>query len=180
MSLFESLLKSIFVFSIVWALSMPSQAKEPYPLPEFTQTAAQEWLNSKPLTKKDLLGKVTLVDIWTFDCWNCYRSFPWLHGVEKNYQSKGFQIIGIHSPEFDHEKIHSNIIAKMKQFKITNPVMVDNDMAYWRSLNNRYWPSYFIVDKKGNVRANFIGETHKNSAQARKIETLVEKLLAET
>ena len=175
-----SWLKSIGVFSIIWMLSMPSQAKEPYPLPEFTQTSAQEWLNSKPLTKKDLLGKVTLVDIWTFDCWNCYRSFPWLHGIEKSYQSKGFQIIGIHSPEFDHEKIHSNIIAKMKTFKITNPVMVDNDMAYWRSLNNRYWPAYYLVDKKGNVRASFIGETHKDSAQANKIEALVEKLLAES
>jgi thiol-disulfide isomerase/thioredoxin len=161
-----------FVFSI--------QAKENYPLPEFTQTSPHEWLNSKPLSKKDLIGKVTLVDFWTFECWNCYRSFPWLHGVEKQYKHKGFQIIGVHTPEFEHEKVHASIKAKIKVFKITNPVMVDNDRAYWRAMNNRYWPSYFIIDKKGQVRANFIGETHKNSAQAKKIEALIERLLSES
>ncbi len=106
------IVKSIYFYLIILILTVPAQAKEPYPLPDFTQTSAQEWLNSKPLAKKDLLGKVTLVDFWTFDCWNCYRSFPWLHGVENNYKSKGFQILGIHSPEFSHEKIHSNIKAK--------------------------------------------------------------------
>lgn len=170
---------SVFVMLTAFMLVNPVQAKAPYAFPEFTQTSAQEWLNSKPLTKNDLLGKVTLVDFWTFDCWNCYRSFPWLHQVEKQNKAKGFQIIGIHSPEFDHEKIHTNIKAKIKQFKITNAVMVDNDMGFWKRMNNRYWPSYFIVDKKGNVRANFIGETHKGDPQAEKVEAMIAKLLAE-
>ena len=167
------------IFIISWLYISPTQAKESYALPEFTQTAPQEWLNSKPLSKQDLLGKVTLIDFWTFDCWNCYRSFPWLHGVEKQYSSKGFQIIGIHSPEFPHEKVHANIKAKIKEFNISNAVMVDNDMGYWRAMNNRYWPSYYLVDKKGRVRANFIGETHENSKQANKIEALIAQLLAE-
>jgi thiol-disulfide isomerase/thioredoxin len=177
-----SVLKKVYILLTVIALSLtvlPAVAKESYPLPEFTQTSAQEWLNSKPLTKKDLLGKVTLVDFWTFGCWNCYRSFPWLHGVEKQYKPQGFQILGIHSPEFESEKVHANIKAKLIEFKITNAVMVDNDMGYWRAMNNRYWPSYFIVDKQGQVRANFIGETHKGSAQANKIEALIGRLLVE-
>ena len=174
-----SVLLSLLVALGAVAFSFPSQAKEPYAIPEFTQTSAQEWLNSKPLTKKDLLGKVTLVDFWTYGCWNCYRSFPWLHAVEKQYKPKGFQIIGIHSPEFDHEKIHANIKQNIKKFKISNPVMVDNNMAFWKRMNNRYWPSYFIVDKKGKVRANFIGETHKGDPQAKKIEALIAGLLAE-
>lgn len=170
-------LVSILLFSL--SLSVSAQAKESYELPEFTQTSQTEWLNSNPLTKKDLLGKVTLVDFWTFDCWNCYRSFPWLHGVERKYKDKGFQVVGIHSPEFSHEKVHSNIIAKIKEFKITNPVMVDNDMGYWRAMKNRYWPAYYIVDKKGRVRANFIGETHKDTKQANDIEKVIKTLLAE-
>jgi len=176
----DSKLKLLYVFILSFAFSIaPTQAKESYAIPEFSQTSATEWFNSKPLNKKDLLGKVTLIDFWTFDCWNCYRSFPWLHGVEKTYRDKGFQIIGIHSPEFEYEKVHSNIKAKIKKFKITNAVMVDNDMSFWRAMNNRYWPSYYLVDKKGQVRANFVGETHKKSSQANKIESLIEKLLAE-
>ena len=173
------LLNGFFGVVFALAIAVPAQAKDAYALPEFTQTSPQEWLNSKPLTKKNLLGKVTLIDFWTFDCWNCYRSFPWLHDVESKYKNKGFQIVGIHSPEFDHEKVHSNIKAKIKQFKITNAVMVDNDMGYWRALKNRYWPAYYIVDKKGRVRANYIGETHKNTSQAVNIEATIEKLLAE-
>ena len=172
-------LNLVFGFLFTLALIAPSQASNNYQLPEFTQTSPQEWLNSKPLTRKDLLGKVTLVDFWTFDCWNCYRSFPWLHGVEKKYKQKGFQIVGIHSPEFEHEKVHANIKAKIKQFKITNAVMVDNDMGYWRKMRNRYWPAYYLVDKNGQVRANYIGETHKNTTQANNIEAQIEKLLAE-
>ena len=167
------------VLLLSFLLSFSIQAKESYPLPNFTQTSTQEWLNSKPLTKKDLLGKVTLIDFWTFSCWNCYRSFPWLHGLEKQFKPQGFQVIGIHSPEFENEKIHANIKAKIKEFKITNAVMVDNDMGFWRAMNNRYWPSYFIVDKTGQVRANFVGETHENSAQTNKIEALIARLLAE-
>ena len=174
------LLSLFYGLLLTLVMSMPLPAKESYPLPAFTQTSAQEWLNSKPLTKKDLLGKVTLIDFWTFDCWNCYRSFPWLHGVEKQFKPQGFQIVGIHSPEFAHEKVHANIKAKIKQFKITNPVMVDNDMGFWQKMNNRYWPAYYLVDKKGLVRANFIGETHKDSAQAKNIEAMIVKLLKET
>lgn len=176
---FNRLLKGVVAVFFALFLTIPVQAKEAYELPEFTQTSAQEWLNSKPLTKQNLLGKVTLIDFWTFDCWNCYRSFPWLHEVENEYKNKGFQIVGIHSPEFEHEKIHANIKAKIKQFNITNAVMVDNDMSYWRAMKNSYWPAYYIVDKRGQVRANFIGETHKNTSQAKKIEAIIEQLLAE-
>ena len=51
--------------------------------------------------------------------------------------------------------------------------------VFWRKMNNRYWPSYFLVDKKGRVRANFVGETHKGDAQSIKIEAMIAKLLAE-
>ena len=170
---------SLFLLLISVTTTLPVQAKEPYAFPEFTQISEQEWLNSKPLSRKDLIGKVTLVDFWTYGCWNCYRSFPWLHGIEMQNKSKGFQVIGIHSPEFDHEKIHGNIKQKIKKFNITNPVMVDNDMAFWKRMKNRYWPAYYLVDKKGRVRGSFIGETHKGDPQAIEVEAMIAKLLTE-
>lgn len=148
-------------------------------LPEFTQTSASAWINSEPLSRDDLLGKVTLIDIWTFDCWNCYRSFPWLREVEKKYSGKGFQIIGIHSPEFDHEHERDRVEAKVKEFELHHPVMMDNDFSYWRALGNRYWPTYYLVDTDGYVRARYIGETHVGDQQAAKIESEIEALLKE-
>jgi thiol-disulfide isomerase/thioredoxin len=120
--------------------------KKPYKIPEFTHHEANEWINSEPLTVKDLKAKVVLIDMWTFDCWNCYRSFPWLNSLEEKYQNQGLQIIGVHTPEFDHEKIQANIEAKVKKFKLHYPIMIDNDFSYWRALNNRYWPAYYLVN----------------------------------
>ncbi len=151
----------------------------PKPLPEFTHTKPELWLNSAPLTKKQLEGKVILVDFWTFACWNCYRSFPWLNDLESRLESKGLQVIGVHSPEFERERVKKNIEEKIKEFKLKHPVMIDNDFSYWKALNNRYWPAFYLVDKKGFIRATFAGETHKGTARAEEIEKLINKLLAE-
>ena len=152
---------------------------KPIKAPEFTHTSPNEWLNSGPLTLTDLKGKVVLVDFWTFDCWNCYRSFPWLRAMESRLEPKGLQIIGVHSPEFDHEKVKKNIVAKIKEFKLHHPVMIDNDHSYWRAMNNRYWPAYYIIDKKNAVRAVFVGETHEGDRNAKRMEDLIVSLLNE-
>ena len=151
----------------------------PVPAPEFTHQRTDDWLNSKPLALADLRERVVLLDFWTFDCWNCYRSFPWLRDLEQRLQPRGLQVIGVHSPEFEHEKVRANVAAKIREFQLTHPVMIDNDFSYWKAMGNRYWPAYYIIDKKGQVRAVFVGETHAGDAQATAMESLLTGLLAE-
>lgn len=148
-------------------------------LPQFTQKESSQWINSDAISVDELKGNVVLVDVWTFECWNCYRSFPWLRDLESRYSSKGLKVIGIHSPEFEREKVISSIKQKVKEFKLHHPVMVDNDMAYWRALRNRYWPAFYVVDKNGNIRDVVIGETHKGDRNAIKIEKKIKALLLE-
>ena len=150
------------------------------PAPAFTHTEQKEWLNSVPLTWDDLRGKVVLLDFWTFDCWNCYRSFPWLKAMESRLEPGGLQVIGVHTPEFDHERIRENVEAKTREFGLQHPVMIDNDFSYWRAVGNRYWPAFYIFDKQGRLRATFIGETHEGDRQAREIETVIKDLLKES
>jgi len=156
-----------------------AQAFEQRPLPEFTNQDPQFWLNSGPLQIEDLRGQVVLVDVWTFDCWNCYRSFPWLKGLEARLSDEPFRVIGIHSPEFEHEHDRARVAAKISEFGLEHPVMMDNDFAYWRALENRYWPAYYLVDKKGVVRHLYVGETHAGDARADLIEEQIRVLLAE-
>ncbi|MGR6873048.1 redoxin family protein [Pseudomonas sp. HK3] len=181
-------MRNIFILTCVAAISFFSfkailgnavYAIEPTPLPEFTQTQPQNWLKSKPLKKSDLKGKVVLMDIWTFSCWNCYRSFPWLNSLATSFKQDDFQVIGIHSPEFDHEKKPQAVLKKMDEFKLEHPVMIDNDFTYWRALNNQYWPTFYLIDKTGSIRYRFIGETHADTAKAKKIEQAIALLLAE-
>ena len=63
----------------------------PRAAPEFTHTEPEAWINSAPRKLADFKGKVVLIDFWTFDCWNCYRSFPWLHELEEQFSDQPFQ-----------------------------------------------------------------------------------------
>lgn len=161
------------------ALVYAARVNPPATMPEFTQVDAAAWFNSKPLSSGDLRGKVVLIDVWTYGCWNCYNSFPWLKGVEEKFADQDFTVIGIHTPEFDREKDPKNVAERIEHFELHHPVMMDNDKSYWRALNNRYWPAYYIVDKNGNIRDAFIGETHAGDPRAEKIEKVIAELLKE-
>lgn len=161
----------------VEAASLP--AEEALPMPPFTHSDPADWLNSEPLGWEDLRGKVVLVDIWTFDCWNCYRSIPWLHTLEKKFPPGKFTILGVHTPELPQEYVLKNVKAKVKEFEITHPVMIDNDYSYWNALKNRYWPAFYLVDAQGRVRARFVGETHVEDRNARAMEKVIGDLIDE-
>lgn len=169
---------AILVLSILLSLQgVAARDLAPRPLPEFTQERPDAWFNSPPLKVADLRGKVVLIDVWTYGCWNCYRSFPWLKGLEARLAGRPFQVIGIHSPEFEHERNADRVAAKIEAFGLRHPVMLDNDLAYWRALDNHYWPTYYLVDKAGRLRYRFVGETHAGDANARAIEAAIQKLL---
>ena len=168
-------------FLLLLLLGLPVSAKEltrPIPAPVF-HTSAELWINSRPLTMESLRGRVLLLDVWTFGCWNCYRSFPWLNDLEERFKDQAFTVLGIHSPEFAHEKDKGRLLDKVQEFGLKHPVMMDNDLAYWRALGNRYWPAFYLVDKEGLVRYLHVGETHKGDRRARAIERDLLLLLAE-
>ena len=167
------------LLAALWSWPALGAAAEGVVAPEFTHRDAKEWINSAPLSLAELRGKVVFVDFWTFDCWNCYRSFPWLNAMEARLAGEDFLVVGVHTPEFDHEKVRSNIEAKVKEFGLHHPVMIDNDFSYWRAMGNRYWPAFYLIDKRGRVRAAFVGETHEGTPQALKIEAAIRQLLAE-
>lgn len=157
----------------------PVVSAEVRPLPEFTHQAPADWLNSPPLTVASLKGKVLLIDFWTFECRNCYRSFPWLKGLESSLAEEDFQVIGVHSPEFDRERDRDQVFTKIREFRLRHPVMIDNDFSYWNALGNRYWPAFYLVDRRGDIRYGFIGETHRGDRQATTIEQRIRELLDE-
>lgn len=147
--------------------------------PAFTQQGPPDWLNSPPLAWSDLRGQVVLLDFWTFMCWNCYRSFPWLTGLEERLKDRDFRVIGVHTPEFEAERDRTRIAERADHFGLHHPIMVDNDHAYWKAMGNRYWPAYYLIDRQGRVRHYFVGETHAGDERAVEIEARIRELLAE-
>jgi hypothetical protein len=89
------------------------------------------------------------------------------------------QIIGIHSPEFDYEKDRAQMRQTMTKYHVDWPQVLDDNHDYWKKLNNRYWPAFYVVDKQGQIRGKFAGETHLKDPQASEIEKMIESLLQE-
>ncbi|MFA6391290.1 MAG: cytochrome c biogenesis protein DipZ [Patescibacteria group bacterium] len=117
-----------------------------------------EWINSDPLTLKELRGKVVLLDIWTYSCINCIRTLPYIQAWHEKYRDQGLVIIGVHTPEFEFEKIADNVRKATVDFGLTYPIMQDNNYATWRAYKNNYWPRKFLVDHTGKIIYDHIGE----------------------
>ncbi|MFI5343015.1 MAG: cytochrome c biogenesis protein DipZ [Chlamydiales bacterium] len=126
------------------------------PAPDFVGIEA--WINSNPLTIKELKGKVVLVDFWTYSCINCIRTLPYLKSWDDLYRDKGFVIVGVHTPEFEFEKSLSNVEDAVKRFGIRYPVALDNHYATWQAYDNSYWPADYLVDQEGIIREVHFGE----------------------
>src|SRR6185312_2024776 len=82
---------------------------------------AVEWLNSPPLTREALKGKVVLVDFWTYSCINCLRSIPYVRAWAEKYKDQGLVVIGVHTPEFAFEKNITNVKNAIGDLKVDYP-----------------------------------------------------------
>jgi thiol-disulfide isomerase/thioredoxin len=78
-----------------------------------------EWLNSKPLSIKDLRGKVVIVNIFVHSCINCHNSLPTLKNWYKKYKDQGLEIVGVHTPEFESDKNLAQTAASLKEDGVT-------------------------------------------------------------
>ena len=124
--------------------------------PEFA--GISNWINSPALTMELLRGKVVLIDFWTYTCVNCIRTLPYLRDWHDKYSDKGLVIVGVHSPEFDFEKVTENVERSAGELGVRWPIAQDNDFYTWRSYSNRAWPAKYLIDQHGVIRYIRIGE----------------------
>jgi len=116
------------------------------------------WIPSTPTTLAQLRGKVVLVKFWAFDCINCRRTLPATQAWYDRYHAKGFEIVAVHTPELDEERVPANVAAAVRRAHITYPVALDPDYATWRAYGNRYWPAEYLIDARGHLRLVHFGE----------------------
>jgi cytochrome c biogenesis protein CcdA/thiol-disulfide isomerase/thioredoxin len=143
--------------------------------PELVGT--QDWFNTpgdKPLSLRDLRGRVVLLDFWTYTCINCIRTLPYLKAWDEAYRDQGLTIIGVHTPEFPFEKDPDNVAAAIEQNGLRYPVVQDNDYATWGAYGNQYWPTKYLIDARGRVRYAHFGEGEYDET-----EKVIRELLAE-
>ena len=100
---------------------------------------------------------------------------PSLRGWHEKYSDQGLVIIGNHYPEFSHEEDLDNLKEAVDDLQIEYIVAQDNDGITWRAYRNRYWPTLYLIDKRGHIRYQHIGEGRYDETEA-----AITALLAET
>jgi cytochrome c biogenesis protein CcdA/thiol-disulfide isomerase/thioredoxin len=123
------------------------------------------WLNTpgdKPIDLHALRGKVVLIDFWAYSCINCQRAIPHVEGWYKAYHDNGFEVIGVHAPEYAFEKVTGNVEKGAADIGITYPIALDNNYSTWTNYRNLYWPAEYLIDGGGVVRHVKFGEGDYN------------------
>jgi thiol-disulfide isomerase/thioredoxin len=154
------------------------------PAPALQQTAqGGAWLNTPTpagYSLGALRGQVVIVNFWVFSCINCHNSLPTLQRWYGNYHAQGLEIIGVHTPEFDSDRPLASVVAALKDDGVTWPVLQDNALNNWHAWDNHYWPAFYLIDRRGTVRAVHNGEISSRYPRAIPgLEATIQALLAE-
>lgn len=126
--------------------------------PLYGLSGATGWLYSRPLTARELKGKVVLIDFWTYSCINCLRSMPYIEAWAQKYKSSGLVVIGVETPEFHFEQELPNVRKAIQKYGITFPVALDSNYSIWNAFHNEFWPADYFIGIRGKVRYEHFGE----------------------
>jgi thiol-disulfide isomerase/thioredoxin len=139
------------------------RAMEGKPAPSLT---VKDWIGAVQEVAK-LKGKVVVVDFWATWCPPCREALPENVKMIKEHGKAGLVIIGVHDAKRGADKM----AAMAKKEKINYPLSVDDAGKSAKIWNVQFWPSYFVIDRKGIIRAAGIAPEH--------VEEAVKKVLAD-
>ena len=112
-----------------------------------------------------------LLDFWATWCAPCRKSIPELQTLHEKYVKQGFTVVGISIDEGDVAVVDRFATSK----KVTYPIAVDGEKdPAWGAFRVKAVPAAFLIDRKGNIVAQWTGET----APTRTLESKLKELLA--
>lgn len=164
----------------LFAFGLPAQpVRMNEKAPELTGKA---WLNTDvPVRLSERRGLVTIVHFWTYGCINCKRNLPIYQRWHERFAPKQVAVIGVHSPEFEAEAVAANVARQTRLFHIEYPVLPDPGLVNWRRWNQQFWPTVYLIDRRGRIRYRWEGEMNYAHLEGeRTMTTLIEQLLEET
>jgi thiol-disulfide isomerase/thioredoxin len=131
------------------------------------------WLNTggRELKLKDFRGRILVLDFWTFCCINCLHVLDELRPLEEKYGDV-LDIVGVHSPKFEHERDPAALAAAVQRYGVAHPVLDDPELITWDQYTAKAWPTLAVVDPEGYVVASMAGEGHAEGL-ARLVDELV-------
>jgi peroxiredoxin len=108
-------------------------------------------INGKVSSLSDYEGKVVILDFWATWCPPCKREIPDFIDLQKQFGSKGVQVVGIGLDE------PGKLAAFARQYGMNYPVLVGNQEIAANYGGIEGIPTTFIIDRSGKIVSSFVG-----------------------
>jgi peroxiredoxin len=150
--LYISMMLACFLLGPVSGAEQKSIGAKP---PEWEVT---DWIHTKPLTLRELTGKVVLIRWWTApDCPYCIATAPALNEFYEEFKDHGLVVIGFyhHKTGRPLDSVRVKDYAEKLGFRF--PVATDRDWKtlrrWWLQDSKKDWTSVsFLLDRQGVIR----------------------------
>jgi thiol-disulfide isomerase/thioredoxin len=108
-------------------------------------------LAGKSVSLKDFRGeKVVVLDFWASWCAPCLRAIPELNRIQKDYDGKNVQVLGINVGQRP-----TAVLSVKKKYMVKYPILLDlNGNVAKEEYRVRGIPNLILVDKDGVVQYN--------------------------
>jgi thiol-disulfide isomerase/thioredoxin len=121
----------------------------------------------------DYRGKVVLLNFWAHWCGHCMEMVPRERALVRRFVGRPFALIEVNGDQVDNELQQKNKDREVNWRSFKNQPRVDS-RAIADRWNIQGWPTLFLVDHKGIIRAKWSG-----SPDADRLDLEVEALVKE-
>jgi thiol-disulfide isomerase/thioredoxin len=151
----------ILCLCISWVFLLPHCSKEgKAPSPALAPDFTLKTLDGQEIMLSKLKGKVVLLDFWATWCAPCREATPHLINLQKTYQEKGVEVIGMNMDKGDVQTVRRFV----KSMDIPYAVTITPEEVS-RNYGITALPTTIIVDKEGKIRQKLLGFTSEISKQ---------------
>ena len=146
----------------------------------------------RSLGDSDLMGKVTLVEVFGSWCPNCHDEAKYLKELRERFGDKGLKVVGLaFELTGDLERDTRQVKRYVERFEVDYPVLVAGISDKKTATKQfpvidriRSYPTTLFLDQSGQIRATYTGFSGPATGEAHQIlrqrfEALIEKLLGE-
>jgi len=110
------------------------------------------WIKTEnPTLADNILGKVILVYFWTSSNINSIKSINMLNNLYSKYKVYGFEILGVHIPEFDFEFDINNVLNAVQYYNIQFPIITNVINQQLKAFKNPIQPAYYLHNDMGHI-----------------------------